>query len=123
MIKSIDGLLLPPSITGTAEQFNRDSQKRTVSGRLITKLDPVQKWRVTVAFDDFALSLDYQAQFYAKCLAMRLSAKTIVFVSPYDGSEVTITAKCISRSTPQPTNLHKRTPQFYIKAGAVFEEV
>ena len=123
MIKSIDGLLLPPSITGSAELFNRDTQKRTVSGRLITKLDPVQKWRVTVSFDDFALSLDYQAQFYAKCLAARLSAKTIVFVSPYDGTEVTISAKCISRSVPEPTNLYQRIPQFYTRAGAVFEQI
>lgn len=115
--------MLPPSITGTAELFNRDTTKRTVSGRLITKLDPIQKWRVTVSYDDVSLSLDYQAQFYSKCLDMRMHARPVVFISPYDGSEITITAKCISRNVPSAVNLYKRAPQFYKGAGAVFEEV
>lgn len=122
MIKQIDDLLLPPSIEDSAELFNDDTQKRTVSRRLITKLNPVEKWRITVSLP-FSLSLEYQAQFYAKCLAMRTTGKTIVFISPYDGSEKTITAKCISRIRPTAVNLYQGAPQIYKSAGAVFEEV
>lgn len=123
MIKEIDGLKLPPSISGGAELFNRDTQRRTVSGRLITKLDSKEKWRVTVSFEAFSLSLDFQAKFYAKCLAMRAQAKTVAFVSPYDGALKLITAKCISRTAPQALNIYKGAPQIYGGVGAVFEEV
>ena len=123
MIKQIDTLLLPPSITGAAELFNADTQKRTVSRRLITKLDPVEKWRVTVSFETFSLSLAFQSEFYAKCLEMRATAKTITFISPYDGTEKTITAKLVSRTTPSPVNLYKGVPQIYKRVGAVFEEI
>lgn len=123
MVKSIDGLLMPPHISGTAELFNRDNTRRTVSGRLITKLDPVQKWRVIVSFDDDVLSRELQAQFYAKCLSMRAASAPIVFVSPYDGADITITARCVGRNTPKIVNLYKRSPQFYNGAGAVFEQV
>jgi hypothetical protein len=123
MIKQIDNLKLPPSLSGSTELFNRDTQRRTVSGRLITKLDTTEKWRVTVSFDAVSLSLPFQAEFYNKCLEMRLQAKQIIFVSPYDGAEKTITAKCIGKSIPSPTNLYGGKPQFYTKIGAVFEEV
>ena len=123
MVLQIDNLKLPPSITGAAELFNRDTQRRTVSGRLIAKLDPVQKWRVTVAFDSYALDTAYQAQFYAKCLDMRRNSRAVTFISPYDGSMVTISAKCISRNIPSAFNLSGRKPEYYTGAGAVFEEV
>lgn len=123
MIKEIDGLKLPPSITGSAELFNRDTQRRTVSSRLITKLDSKEKWRVTVSFETFSLSLAFQSQFYAKCLAMRAQSKSVAFISPYDGTEKVITAKCVSRVAPRPTNIYKGAPQFYGGVGAVFEEV
>lgn len=123
MVTQIDSLKLPPSLDGSAELFNRDNQRRTVSGRLITKLDPSEKWRVTVSFESVALSRELQAAFYAKCLEMRSTARTVTFISPYDGTEKTITAKCISRATPSAFNLYQRRPEFYVKAGAVFEEV
>ena len=77
----------------------------------------------TLKNGQFFLSLEYQAQFYAKCLAMRTTAKTITFISPYDGTEKTITAKCISRIRPTAVNLYQGAPQLYKSAGAVFEEV
>ena len=123
MIKSIDGLLLPPSIEGTPYLSNRDVQRQTVSGRLITKLDPTEKWVVPVSFETVSFSLEFQAAFYAKCLAMRSTAATVVFVSPYDGTEKTITAKCTSRAAPSAFNLFNRVPQFYKKIGATFQEV
>lgn len=123
MIKEIDGLKLPPSISGGAELFNRDFQKRTVSGRLITKLDSTEKWRVTFSFDIASLALSFQAQFYAKCLVMRSTSKSITFVSPYDGTEKTITVKCVSRAMPQALNIYQSKPQLYGGVGAVFEEV
>jgi hypothetical protein len=123
VIQQIDNLKLPPSINGAAELFNRDTQRRTVSGRLITKLDPAQKWRVTVSFDDAALDTAYQAQFYAKCLDMRRNSRAITFISPYDGQVVTIAARCVSRNMPSAFNLYKQKPEHYTGAGAVFEEV
>lgn len=122
MVLQIDDLKLPPSITGAAELFNRDTQRRTVSGRLITKLDPAQKWRVSVSFDA-ALDTEYQAAFYAKCLDMRRNARQISFISPYDGTVVAVAAKCISRSVPSAFSLFKRKPEYYTGAGAVFEQV
>lgn len=123
MVLQIDDLKLPPSISGSAELFNRDSQKRTVSGRLITKLDTSEKWRLTVSYEESALTLDFQARFYAKCLEMRSGALPVTFISPYDGEEYTVTAKCVSRAAPSAFSLFKRRPEYYIKAGAVFEEV
>lgn len=123
MVTQIDGLRLPPSLDSSAELFNRDTQRRTVSGRLITKLDTTEKWRATVSFETAALSLDFQAAFYGKCLEMRTAAKEIKLISPYDGQEKTITAKCVSRAAPSAFNLYQRRPQYYVKAEAVFEEV
>lgn len=123
MITQIDGLRLPSSLGGSAELFNRDVQRRTASGRLITKLDATEKWRLTVSFVNSALSRELQAEFYNKCLSMRRKAGEISFISPYDGEEKTITAKCVRRATPSPFNLYKGRPEFYVKAGAVFEEV
>ncbi|MPN07416.1 hypothetical protein SDC9_154686 [bioreactor metagenome] len=123
MVIQIDDLLLPASLECSEELFNRDTTARTVSGRLITKLDPAEKWRVSVLFETDTLALSYQASFYTKCLAMRQTAKNIVFISPYDGTEKTISAKCISRLTPQAVNLYVGAPQVYSKIGAVFEEI
>jgi len=123
LIIQIDSLRLPASIKSTAELFNRDSRQRAVSGRLIAKLAPTEKWRVTANYEDAALSRELQAAFYSKCLEMRRSPRTIRFISPYDGSELAIMAMCVSRATPSAFNLFKRKPEFYIKAGAVFEEV
>ena len=123
MIKSIDGLNLPPSIESTPYLINRDVQKQAVSGRLITKIDTTEKWVVPISFESISFTLEFQAAFYAKCLSMRQTAATIVFISPYDGTEKTITAKCTSRVAPSAFNLLNRAPQFYKKIGATFQEV
>jgi hypothetical protein len=123
MILQIDDLKLPPSIDETPYLTNRDTQRQTVSGRLITKLDPSEKWVVPVSFETDTLSPEFQAQFYSKCLEMRTEAKQVIFISPYSGEETTITAKCTSRNTPQGINIHQRRPQYYSKIGATFQEV
>lgn len=125
MIKSIDGLKLPATIDCVSELTNRDSTTQAVSGRLITNLDPNPKWKLTVDFDKFSLTLPYQAEFYNKCLKMRTVAKSITFVSPYTNEELTITARCVSLATPNPLAISNRTksPLLYGKAGAVFQEV
>lgn len=123
MIKEIDGLKLPPSVEGTAELMNRDTTRRTVSGRLITKLDPNEKWKVTASFESFSLALEFQKSFYDKCLAMRTTSAEITFISPYDGTEKTIKAKCTQRTAPTALNIYGGKPQLYSKVGAVFEEV
>lgn len=123
MIISIDGLKLPPTADDPPYLINRDVQRQTVSGRLITKLDLVEKWVVPVAFKSVALTLEFQAQFYAKCLSMRSTAAEVVFISPYDGETRTIIAKCISRTAPKPFNVSFRAPEFYTAAKATFQEV
>lgn len=123
MLTEIDGLKMPPSLQASAELFNRDVQRRTVSNRLITKIDTAEKWRVTCLYEVDSLSLDFQTSFYIKCTTMRETAKTIKFISPYDGQEKTITAKLISRNTPQTIKLKNRVPTLYRQVGAVFEEV
>ena len=61
---TIDGLKLPKDISIKAEKQNFDTSKRTVSGRLITKLAPVEKWKVTVSFENLTLRLPFQTAFY-----------------------------------------------------------
>lgn len=126
MVISLDGLLLPPNIDGTAELFANDTTRRTVSMKLITKLSTAEKWRITVSFPDAALSPEFLADFYDKCAEMRTQSGQIQFVSPYDGEEKLITAKCVERTLPKALNLSFGTfarPKFYTGAGAVFEEV
>lgn len=123
MILNINGLLLPPSIDGKAELTADDTTRRTVSGRLITKLAATEKWRITVAFGDDALTENYMADFYDMCAAMRTHAGQIHFVSPYDGTEKLITAKCVERTLPRAVNICRGAVQYYTGAGAVFEEV
>lgn len=123
MILEIDGLKLPPTIGEPPYKGNRDTRRQTVSGRLITKLDTSEKWIIPVLFDSFTLSLEFQAAFYLKCAAMRQTAATIKFISPYDNTEVTVTAQCINRAAPRVLNLYAGLPQLYQNIGAVFQEV
>lgn len=123
MIVSIDGLKMPPSLMGGAELFNSDSQRRTASQRLITKLSSSEKWRITVEYDTDMMTVGLQAEFYRKCIEMRTKSAVVTFISPYDGSEYTITAKCISRTSPEAVYMYKQKPMLYRKIGAVFEEV
>lgn len=123
MILQIDDLKLPPSLSGSAELINRDAQRQTVSGRLITKYDAAEKWKLTLSFEAVALSLEYQKALYEKCALMRRAARTVTFVSPYTGEIISIQAKCIGRATPEAMGLYRRRPQLYRKTGAVFQEV
>lgn len=123
MVLQIDDLKLPPSLGGTAELINRDTQRQTVSGRLITKLDPVEKWKLTVSFEAIALASAYHAAFYDKCALMRKEAKPVTFISPYDGQEKTVQCKCIERVSPEAVKLYQRRPWLYRGAGAVFQEI
>lgn len=123
MVLQIDDLKLPPSLGGTAERINRDTQRQTVSGRLITKLDAVEKWKLTVSFQDIALASAYHAAFYEKCALMRKEARPVTFISPYDGLEKTVQCKCIERVSPEGVKLYQRRPWLYRGAGAVFQEV
>lgn len=123
MIKEIDGLKLPATIEGSAELVNFDTQKRSVSGKLITKLSPTEKWKVTINYDKIALSLTFQNEFYNKCLKARGEAVLISFISPYDGALKNIYAKCVSRTAPLPLAIFRGLPTIYNRVGAVFEEV
>lgn len=123
MILDIDGLKLPPHLGCTAELTNNDTQRQTVSGRLITKYDAQEKWKLTLSLEGVVLSTAYQAQFYAKCMELRRTARPITFLSPYTGEQVTAVCKCIGRDAPGVGALSRRRPQFYTKAGAVFQEV
>lgn len=119
----IDTLHVPENIDATAELQNFDTQRRTVSNKLITKLSPYEKWKVTVKFSTEVFSLDFQKSFYEKCLEMRNTSKSITFVSPYSGEDVTITAKCVSRVAPSRLVIVNRRPVLYKDVEAVFEEV
>ena len=125
MIKEIDGLKMPRSIDSTPTLNNRDNVRQTVSGRLVTELDPNPKWEVPVTFSSFALGLDLQRAFYEKCFAMRVTPAAVTFVSPYDGSEVTAQMKCTEITAPKAVSISAKTkaPSLYRDVKAVFREV
>lgn len=123
MILQIDDLKLPSELGATAELINRDSQRQTVSGRLVTKYDAVEKWKLTLSFESIALAIEYQKAFYEKCAQMRREARPVTFISPYTGEVVTVRAKCIQRASPEAVGLYLSRPHLYRKAGAVFQEV
>ena len=119
----VDGLKLPEDISIQAEKQNFDTTKRTVSGRLITKLAPAEKWKVTVSFEKLTLSLPFQTAFYEKCLAMRNVAAVVEFTNPYTGEQERATMRCVSRTSPTPVQIVRRSVNLYTNIGAVFEEV
>lgn len=119
----IDDLKLPESLDTTAALQNFDTQRRTVSNKLITKLAPNEKWIVTVKFATDVLALDFQKKFYEKCLQMRSTSKPITFISPYSGEDITIIAKCTTRTAPTVLSMNKGRPFLYKNVEAVFEEV
>ena len=94
-----------------------------MSGRLITKLAPVEKWKITVSFENLTLSLPFQTAFYEKCLAMRNVAAVVEFTNPYTGEEVAANMRCELRQSPEPMNIVRRRVNLYQNLGAVFEEV
>lgn len=125
MIKEIDGLKLPRSIDATPVLNNRDNVRQTVSGRLVTELDPNPKWEVPASFSSFVLGLDLQRAFYEKCFAMRITPAPVTFISPYNGEEVTVQMKCTEINAPKALGISSKTktPSLYRDVRAVFREV
>ncbi|MCI5680180.1 hypothetical protein [Anaerotignum sp.] len=119
----IDGLKLPQDVSCTAEKQNFDTSRRTVSGRLITKLSPVEKWKVTVDFENLTLSIPFQTAFYEKCMEMRNVAAVVEFTDPYTGKETSAIMRCVSRKSPSALDIVRRQVRLYQSIGAVFEEV
>lgn len=119
----IDGLRLPEDVSIAAEKQNFDTSKRSVSGRLITKLAPAEKWRLVISFENLTLNLSLQAAFYEKCMQMRNVAAAVEFTNPYTGEMETAIMRCVARTRPEPAHIVKGRVSMYKKIGAVFEEV
>ncbi|NCC17123.1 MAG: hypothetical protein EOM28_12485 [Clostridia bacterium] len=119
----IDGLKLPEDTSIVIEKQNFDTNRRTVSGRMITKLAPMEKWKITIHFENKTLSLEFQKAFYTKCLEMRSAYGVVSFINPYTGEEVTAKMKCTSKKTPSPLDVVRGRSRAYKTIGATFEEV
>lgn len=119
----IDGLNLPEDSSIQAEKQNFDTSRRTVSGRLITKLAPAEKWKITVKFENLTLSLPFQTAFYEKCLMMRNTAAVVEFTNPYTGEKERAVMRCVSRTAPTAERVVRRSINLYRDIGAIFEEV
>lgn len=89
------------------------------------ELDPNPKWEIPITYEQDALSLVLQSAFYAKCFAMRTTPANITFVSPYDGTETTVTALCTEIPAPEAVAIRRSTrkPLVYKNARAVFRQV
>lgn len=123
MIFQIDDLVIPPTLSGNAEKFNADNQRRTTGGRLITKISLFEKWRATLNYEGRSVPLSLQRALYEKCRDMRYVARPVTFVSPYDGHTYTVNMKCTQPLPPKVTLQDRGNPLFYTNIGAVFEEV
>ncbi len=119
----IDGLKLPEDTSIVIEKQNFDTNRRTVSGRMITKLAPMEKWKITIHFEDKTLSLDFQKAFYTKCLQMRSAFGIVSFTDPYTGEAVTAKMKCTVKKTPSALDVVRGRNRVYTSIGATFEEV
>jgi len=122
MIISIGGLVIPETLSGNVEQFNKDSRRRTVSERLIIKLSPKQVWRATLNYEGRAIPSEYRVDLYNKCRAMRNVAEPVVFVSPYDGLIYSVDMFCTEPFPPKLVHIVNNIPVAYASCGAVFEE-
>ena len=119
----IDGLKLPEDTSIVIEKQNFDTNRRTVSGRMITKLAPMEKWKITVNFENKTLSLEFQKSFYTKCLQMRSSFGIVNFTNPYTGESVSAKMKCTAKKTPSALDVLRGRTRAYKAIGATFEEV
>ena len=119
----IDGLKLPEDTSIVIEKQNFDTIRRTVSGRMITKLAPMEKWKITINFENKTLSLEFQKAFYTKCLEMRSSYGVVSFTDPYTGEMVSAKMKCTGKKTPSPLDVVRGRSRAYKTIGATFEEV
>ena len=123
MILQIDTLMIPNTLSGNAEMFNADSRRRTVSGRLITKMSTFEKWRATLFYEGRAIPQDFMKELYRKCREMRRTALPVTFISPYDFMTYTVMMRCTEPFPPKLMHIVNSRPQFYSNCGAVFEEV
>lgn len=120
---TIGGLKLPVTTAYKIEKQNFDTTRRTVSGRLITKLSPSEKWKITINFENETLAIDFQKAFYEKSMAMRSAAGVVEFTNPYTGEETFANMRCVSMNSPLAANIIGRRVGLYHEIGAVFEEV
>lgn len=119
----IDGLKLPEDTSIVIEKQNFDTIRRTVSGRMITKLAPMEKWKITVNFENKTLSLEFQKAFYTKCIGMRSAYGVVSFTDPYTGEMVSAKMKCTVKRTPSPLDVVRGRNRAFKTIGATFEEV
>ena len=120
---TIGGLKLPVTGAYQIEKQNFDTSRRTVSGRLITKLSPSEKWKISINFENETLSLDLQKAFYTKCMEMRSLSDSVEFTDPYTGEKTVAIMRCVSVNKPSAMNVVGRKITLYHGIGAVFEEV
>lgn len=120
---TIGGLKLPLTTAFHVEKQNFDTTKRSVSGRLITKLSPSEKWKISIEFENETLALDFQKAFYEKCMEMRVSADTVEFTDPYTGADTIAIMKCVSMKSPSALSIIGKRVGLYHHIGATFEEV
>lgn len=131
MIKSINDLLLPPTIDGSAELFTpNEVLKRTIGGKLITRINldkegnVIEKWKIIVNYETTIFTPELQAKFYNLCTLSKSDPVTITFISPFTNEELSIKAKCTQRQSPKALQIGiNRKPSIYEKAGATFEEI
>ena len=123
MIRQIDDLIIPETISGNAELFNADKLQRTVSMRLVRKSSMAEKWRVTLNYEGRAIFPELRLALYNKCRTMRGTAGSVTFVSPYDGITYTVQMLCTQPFPPKMLSIYEGSPFFYSNCGAAFEEV
>ena len=119
----IGGLKLPTTMAYQIEKQNFDTTRRSVSGRLITKLSPAEKWKININFENETLALDFQKAFYEKCMEMRVTADVVEFTDPYTGEDTIAIMRCVSTEKPSAMNIVRRKVGAYRNIGATFEEV
>lgn len=124
MIRNIDDLIVPATLSSVAEKFNQDKVNRTVSMRQIRKLSPNEKWRITLNYGTATVPKEFQLALYEKCKYMRRYELPITFVNPYTFEEVTAYMTCTSSLPPKVLYYDENdNPKFYGNVGATFEEV
>jgi hypothetical protein len=123
VIVSIGGLQIPDTLSGNVESFNADSRRRAISGKLISKLAPWEKWRATLNYEGRAVLREFRIALYTQARSMRSAAAPVTFVSPEDGATYVVDMLCIQRFPAKVASILDHTPEFFTGCGAVFEEV
>lgn len=122
MIKEIDGLKFPNIINSEITYADNSQTRNTVSNRLITR-QGFLKYEIIVNFNETLLSLDFQREFYSKCLKAKGQTIDCVIVDPLTNEDKLLRVKCLEIYTPTIKNIVKRMPTLYEGVGAKFREV